>query len=491
METSVGSKAFSGVVWKFMERMSAQIVTFIVSIILARLLTPEDYGSIAVINVFIAIANVFVVSGFGNALIQKKNADDVDFSSVFYFNIVFSCILYAGLFFAAPYIADFYHIPILGPGLRVLGLKLPLAAVNSIQHAYVSRNMIFKKFFLSTSIGTVLSAVVGIGLAYAGAGIWALVAQYLTNSFIDTLVLLITVKWRPILAFQIGRLRSLLSFGWKVLCQNLVLTVYDQLKSIIIARKYTSEDLAYYTKGISFPSLIITNINSSIGSVLFPALASCQEDKDKMRQGVKRSITVSAYLVFPLMAGLFLVASELVPVLLTEKWNESIPFLRIACLYMATYVINTANLQAINALGRSDLSLKLEVIKRGTGLALIFITMQFGVLYMAISDLMVAIIAIALNVHENSKLLHYTLKQQVKDLVPTLLRTALMVIVVVITQNILGAAMQSKLALLIIETIIGACVYVISSIVVPAEELCYILEKLNLKNKLKLKKYKK
>ena len=474
---SIGNKAFSGAIWKFMERITAQVVTFVVSIVLARLLTPEDYGTIAMINVFIAIANVFVVSGFGNALIQKKNADTIDFSSVFYFNITFSMILYGILFLLSPIIADFYNMPILEPGLRVLGVKLPLAAVNSVQQAYVSRKMIFKKFFFSTIIGTALSAVVGIGLAFLGYGVWALIAQYLTNSIVDTLVLWITVKWRPVFIVDLERLKGLISYGWKVLCQSLVLTVYDQLKSLIIGRRYSSEDLAYYNKGIQFPSLIITNINSSISSVLFPALSSYQDDRQKMIYGIKKSISIGAYLVFPLMAGMFVVATELIPLLLTEKWNSSIPFLRIACVYMSAYVINTANLQAINALGRSDVSLKLELLKRGFGLIMILISMRFGVLYMALSDLTVAIFAIWLNVYENSKLLGYTLSQQLKDIAPSAIRTMIMVVAVLTVQWMLKLYTDSLFIILAIESFVGALVYLLCSIVVPAKEMQYIIQK--------------
>ncbi|MGN0601570.1 MAG: lipopolysaccharide biosynthesis protein [Oscillospiraceae bacterium] len=474
---NVSDEVLSGVAWKFLERILAQLVTFIVSVVLARMLTPGDYGVVAIINVFITIANVFVVSGLGNALIQKKDADDIDFSSVFYFNIGLSIVLYAGIYIIAPYIADFYKMPLLCWGLRVLGIKLPIAAVNSVQNAFVSRKMIFKKFFFATSIGTVISALVGIGLAFMGAGAWALIAQYLTNSIIDTIVLWYTVSWKPKLLYNWGRLKGLLSFGWKILIQNLVMTSYDQLKSMIIGRKYSSTDLAYYSKGIQFPLLVVGNINSAIGSVLFPALSTYQDDKDKMQQGVRRSITISAFLVFPMMAGLFVVAGEFIPVLLTNKWNDCIPYLRIACIYMSTYVINVANLQAINALGRSDVTLKLEIIKKISGLLLILITMQFGVIYMALADIVLVIIATSLNCYENSKLLGYSLLQQIKDVLPTILRTLVMTVIVYFSRMIMISIDIPIILMLGLEIIIGGLSYILVSHITKSNELKYILNK--------------
>ena len=280
------NKVLSGLFWKFGERISAQLVTFIVSIVLARLLSPDDYGNIALVTVFITIANVFVVNGFGSALIQKQEADNVDFSSVFYANIVFSCILYVIIFLVSPVVADFYASPILCPVLRVLGLRIPVAAINSVQQAYVSRHMLFKKFFFSTLFGTLLSGVVGCVMAYMGFGIWALVAQYLVNTSVDTIVLWFTVRWRPDFVFSFSRVKVLLSYGWKLLLSGLLDTGYTQLRSLIIGKKYTSADLAYYNRGQQYPQLVVTNINTSISSVLFPAISKCQDDLSRVNDWI-------------------------------------------------------------------------------------------------------------------------------------------------------------------------------------------------------------
>ena len=480
------NKVISGLLWKFSERMAAQIVTFIVTIILARMIAPEDYGAIALITIFITIANVFVVSGFGNALIQKKDADDIDCSSVFYFNIVFSVLIYFIIFLIAPYVAKFYNMDILKPLLRILALKVVLAGVNSIQQAYVSKKMMFRKFFLSTLIGTIVSAFVGVGLAIYGAGVWALVAQQLSNALLDTVILWITVKWRPILKFDFGRVIGLISYGWKILATNLINAIYDNLKNLIIGKKYSSVDLAYYSKGKQFPELFVTNINSAIGSVLFPAMALIQDDKERLKESIRKSIMLSSFIMLPLMAGLFVLADDVVTLLLTDTWSFCVPYLRIACIYLSTYPINTANLQALNAIGRSDYYLKLEVIKRSIGIILILITMNYGVFWIASSDILVTIFAIIINTYPNSKLLNYSLIEQMKDLLPNIIRSVIMGSIVYVINGILNNYIDLILIRLIINTIIGSIIYFALSYLTNSEEIKIILEKIKLfKNKSK------
>ena len=254
-------------IWRFAERCGAQLVTFVVSIILARILAPEDYGTIALVTVFTTIMQVFVDSGLGTALIQKKDADDLDFSSVFYFNFSICLVLYTVMFVVAPFIARFYSDDSLTPIIRVISLTIIISGVKGIQQSYVSRNMLFKSFFYSTLGGTIISAFVGIALAYAGFGIWAIVAQQLSNTAIDTLILWVTVKWRPKKLFSWESLKGLLSFGWKMLASSLLDTVYNNIRSLIIGKMYSSSDLAFYDQGRKFPNVIVTNINTSIEQI--------------------------------------------------------------------------------------------------------------------------------------------------------------------------------------------------------------------------------
>lgn len=366
-------------IWCFAERCGAQLVTFIVSIVLARILAPEDYGKIALITVFTTILQVFVDSGLGTALIQKKNADELDFSSVFYFNFVVCIILYIGMFLAAPFIAQFYNDLSLTPIIRVISLTIIISGVKGIQQSYVSKNMLFKRFFYSTLGGTVFSAALGIGMAWAGAGVWAIVAQQLSNTAIDTLILWITVKWRPKKMFSWKRLKSLLSFGWKMLVSSLLETVYTNIRSLIIGKMYSSSDLAFYNQGDKLPNVIVNNINTSIDSVLLPTLSKEQDDKERVKNMTRRAIKVSTYIMSPLMMGLAFCATPIVEIVLTEKWLPCVPFLQIFCITYMFFPIHTANLNAIKAMGRSDLFLKLEIAKKIIGTVLLVSTMWFGV----------------------------------------------------------------------------------------------------------------
>ena len=311
---------FSNFIWRFLERVGAQLVSFVVSIILARILNPEDYGTVALVSVFINILGVFVDSGLGTALIQKKEADDVDFSTVFYTNICFCLIIYVSLFFIAPFISRFYNKPELSVLIRVSSIIIIISGLKNIQQAYVSRTLQFKRFFFATLGGTITAAVIGILMAYKGFGVWALVAQQLVNATIDTLILWLTVRWRPILAFSAKRLKTLFSYGWKLLLSGLLESVYTNLRQLIIGKKYTSLDLAFYNKGEMFPKIIVNNINSSIDSVLLPAMSIEQDDSVRVKNITRRAIKVSTYCIAPIMMGIVGCAPSLIQIILTDKW---------------------------------------------------------------------------------------------------------------------------------------------------------------------------
>lgn len=473
-DSNLRRKVISGLFWKFGERITAQTISLIVSILLARMLEPSDYGAIALIMIFITLANVFVSSGFGNALIQKKETDNLDFSSVFYINIVISLILYGGLFMIAPIVANFYNIPVLSPALRVLGIRIPIAAINSIQQAYVSRNMLFKRFFWSTLFGTLSSGVVGVCMAYHGFGIWALVAQYLSNTCIDTIVLWFTVRWRPVFKCSWKRASKLISYGWKLLVSGLIDSGYSQLRSLIIGKIYAPADLAFYNQGDKYPSLIVTNVNTSISAVFFPAISKFQDDANRVKQMTRRAIQISAYVMWPLMIGLAVVAEPVIRLILTEKWLPCVPFLRIFCLTYGLYPIHTANLQALNALGRSDLFLQLEIEKKLIGMVALFLTVKSGPLAIAFSFLITGIIGTFINSSPNKKLIGYSYIEQISDLAPPLLISLLMAAVIYpITFLVL-----SDLVTVILQILIGGLVYLIVSKITKQQSLEYILQSL-------------
>lgn len=457
-------------VWRFLERFGAQIVSFVVSIVLARLLDPDVYGTTALVTVFTTILNVFVDSGFGNALIQKKDADDLDFSSVFYFNIVMCAALYAVMFFAAPLIATFYAYESLTPVVRVLSLTVVISGVKNVQQAYVSRTMQFKRFFWATLVGTLTSAVVGIALAYFGFGVWALVAQNLTNTTIDTIMLWFTVKWRPKKMFSLTRLKSLFNFGWKLLVSALLDTVYNELRQLVIGKVYSSSDLAYYNKGRQFPYLIIQNVNSSIDSVLLPSMSKEQDKKEHVKKMTRRAIKTSTYIMAPIMMGMFACAEPVILFLLTDKWADAIPFMRIFCVTFMFYPIHTANLNAIKAMGRSDYFLKLEIIKKCIGLALLFATMFISVKAIAYGMLASSFISQIVNAYPNRKLLDYGYVQQMKDILPAIL-LAVFMMGCVYCVTFLGL---SDILTLIIQIPLGVLIYIGGSALLKLEAFQYL-----------------
>lgn len=423
---NIKKKTITSLIWRFFERTGAQGVSFIVSIVLARLLAPEAYGIIALITVITSILQVFVDAGMGSALIQKKDADDVDFSSVFIFNMIMCIVLYFLLFFLAPSISAFYNNESLTPMIRVMGIILIISGLKNVQQAYVSIKLQFKRFFFATLGGTIGAAIVGIFMAYRGFGAWALIAQNLFNTTVDTIILWITVRWRPKRMFSFSRLKKLINYGWKLLAASLINTIYVNLRSLIIGKMYTAEDLAYYNKGGSFPSLVVSNINSSIDSVLLPTLSSFQDDKERIKSITRRSIVISSYIMWPMMIGLVTVAKPLIQFLLTDKWLMAVPFLQIICIQYGLDPFSTANLNAIKAIGRSDILLKMEIFKKILSIIILLSSIKYGVKAIALSGLIYGIIATIINAFPNKKLLNYSYIEQMKDVLPYILLSCIM-----------------------------------------------------------------
>lgn len=461
---------FSNLFWRFAERCGAQIVSFIVSIVLARILIPDDYGTVALVTVFTAILQVFVDSGLGTALIQKKDADELDFSSVFYFNFAVCIVLYVGMFIAAPYIAVFYDDETLISVIRVLSLTIVISGVKGIQQAYVSRHMMFKRFFFSTIGGTIFSAFLGIALAYAGFEVWALVAQQLTNTAIDTLILWLTVRWRPKLMFSWTRLKELLKFGWRLLVSALLDTCYSNLRNLIIGKLYSSSDLAFYNQADKFPKVIVTNINTSIDSVLLPTMSSAQDDRERVKNMTRRAIKTSTYVMAPLMMGMAFCAEPIVHLVLTDKWMPCVPYLRIFCITYMFWPVHTANLNAINAMGRSDWFLRLEIMKKAVGMMLLVSTMWFGVMAMTYSLLVGSVISQIINSWPNRKLLNYSYLDQVKDFAPGILLAVFMGVCV----YFIGYIPLPTIVTLVIQIIAGVAIYIMISAILKLEEFEYL-----------------
>lgn len=459
--------------WKFAERATAQGVALVVSLILARLLAPADYGVISIVAVLITLANALVTDGFGSALIQKKNADALDFFSVLYFTIGFSVVLYAILFFVAPFISNFYGegYEVLTMVIRALGLLIILSGINSVQQAYVARKMIFKTSFWATLTGSIISAIVGITLAFSGFGVWALVAQHLTNTLAGTISLTLLLKKKPQYIFSFQRLRRLLKYGSKLISTRLLITGYEELRTIIIGKLYSFADLAYFDRGKQFPNLIATNINTTFSSVLFPKMAKEQENIEKVREITLRAIRFSAYVMSPLMIGLAVIAEPLIRLVLTEKWLGCVPLLQLFCVVNLFQPIHSANLQAIKAIGQSDVFFKLEVIKKTIELVVLFCVMWYGVKAIVISIAVLTALFTLVNAYPNKMLLNYTLQEQMKDIAPSLLMSAVMAAFV----WPMTALPIGDFVMLLLQIIAGMLIYITLSILTKNKEFFYIL----------------
>ena len=470
MDNITRKKVIANLIWRFLERIGSQGLLALVTILLARLLSPSVFGIVALTMVFITILQVFIDSGLGNALIQKKNADDLDFSSVFFFNILVCLVLYIGLFLAAPHIASFYKMPDLVLVIRILSLILIVSGMRNIQQAYVSRYLLFKKFFYATIGGTISGAIIGIWMAYAGYGIWALVVQNLLTAVVGTIILWYVVAWRPKMMFSFQRLKGLFSYGWKLLVSALLDTGYNNLTSLVIGKLYTPASLAFYERGCQFPQFIVSNINTAVDSVLFPVMSAQQDDRERVRSMTRRAIKISTYLIMPIMMCLGVCAEPIVRLVLTEKWLPCVFFLRIFCFVFAFWPVHTANLNAIKALGRSDLFLKLEIVKKIVGLLALFATMYISVEAMAISLIITSILGQIINSWPNQKLLNYSYLDQVKDMLPQIGMCCLMGVVLFCVQLL----NLDDLSTLLIQITLGMLSYLLVSRLLHIESFEYL-----------------
>lgn len=417
----IKDKVVGGLLWKFLERISTQGVTFVLQIILARLLLPEEYGLIAMINVFIALANIFVTSGFSTSLIQKKDADDLDFSTILWSSLAVSVFLYVILYFAAPFIASFYEMPQLVPVTRIYSISLIFLAYNSIQQAYVSRKMLFRKMFYSTLFGSILSGIIGIVFAYLNFGIWSLVSQYTLNIIFNIIILQCIIDWKAKLVFSWNRAKKLMKYGSNILGAAFVGQLFEELRQLLIGKYYTAADLAYFNRGRALPTLISSNIEASINQVMFPAMSDYSDKPLEIKNMVRRSIQVSSFVMYFFMTLLAVASRPIIILLLTEKWAPAVPYMQMICISSMIAIMSTANMQAIKAIGRSDIVLKLEFWKKPAFLIILFCAVQHSVYAVALTMPIYSLYAAIVNMWPNKKLLNYSIVEQFRDQMPAVL----------------------------------------------------------------------
>lgn len=461
----------NSMIWKLLERFSSQLASFVISIILARKLMPDDYGIIAIILVFINIANVIIDGGFNTALIQKKDADQKDFSTIFWFCLMMAVVMYLLLFFCAPLISSFYKNDILTPVLRVLGLNIFVFSFNSIQRAYVSRHMLFRKLFYVNAAAIILSGIIGIAMAYGGYGVWALVGQTLACSVLCCVLMLFFVRWLPTFVFSKERFVGLFDYGWKIFLTNFIIAVFIDIRSLVIGKLYKPASLAFFDRGKSLPSLLMTNVTNSIDTVLLPALSHEQDDKTRVKQMMRRSVQVSYLFVAPLLIGFIFVAREIVLALLTEKWLPAVPFIQIFCVAFFLMPLQNINTTGIKSLGYSGITLKLEIAKKVIEALILVISFMINVYAVAWGIVLYNAICIIINLAPSKKLVDYGLLEQLKDVMPTFLAAILMGCVVYSCSFL---PMNNTL-LLILQIVVGATVYCLFCYLLKLDSFTYII----------------
>ena len=452
----------SGLIWTFAERIAAQLVSTVVTIILARLLDPENYGVVAIVMVFINICNVFVTSGMGTALVQGKEITEKDYNSAFVISITISTFIYGVLFLGAPYVASFYQIEQLSNVIRVMGLALPVASINTIQQARIQRKMAFKRFFIATSYGTLLSGAIGIVMAIYGCGVWALVAQFLSNRIINTFIVSFIEKWIPSFVFFIDNAKKIFQFGWKVLATELVFTVESEIRSLMVGKVFGSMDLGFFEQGRKYPALIVQNINASINKVMLPAYAQRQDDLYALKELLRKSIRIGLYYLAPFLVIFAVVSDTLFPLIFTDKWNTCIPFVKVFCVAYLTRPLESSCHQALLGIGRSDTVLRIMTWIQLSDLLLIIIAVFYykSVLYVAISSILVTIISLCLFLRYTHIYLSYSLKEQLADFCPILF----IVLLVAIFVYFLGTFSINSAFKIIIQIVGGVLWYIMLSV---------------------------
>lgn len=465
------SKALKGVMWNGIEKVGIRFVSFIVTIIIARILSPSDYGIIGMIMVFISIAGIFIDSGMGQALVQKKDRSQSDMSTLFYFNIGVSTICYVILFFAAPYISDFYNVAILTPILRILGLNLIISSLGAVQRANLYIALDFRTLASINIAVVAVSGAIGIIMAYSGFGVWALVGQQITSALVTSLLLWIIGKWHPITGFSKTSFQKLWKYGSKLLAAGIVATIMREIYTITIGKFYNSSELGYYTRATQTTDLVSSTSNDVINAVTFPILSSLQDDRSRMIEVYSRMLGMTAFFIFPIMVGLAVIATPLISVLLTDKWLPTVPLLQWLCFARMFTPISALNMNILNAVGRSDLFMKLDLSKLPLTILTMIITIPLGVKAIVIGNFVNTFICYFVNAYLPGKMFDFGVKAQFKIFWRILLATALMVLATWLSMQFFN----SMILKLIIGIVVGTISYAIFAYIFKIREMKEVL----------------
>ena len=416
---SLKDKTVKGASWSFIDNISSQGITFLVGLVLARLLTPEEYGLIGIITIFIAVFNSIVDSGFSNALIRKNDAKDIDYNTVFITNLIISVILFFVLYLCAPAISRFFNQPQLIYLLRVMGSIVIINAFAIIQRTIFVKNVDFKTQTKVSLISSITSGVVGVGMAIGGCGVWSLVGQQISKQFLNSAFLWVFSKWYPKVQFSFTSFKGLFSFGWKLLVSGLIDTAWREIYQVVIGKCYSPATLGQYTRAQQFASICSSNLISVVQRVTYPVLSSVQDDEERLKGGYKRLIRVTMLFTFTLMLGLAAVAKPMILVLIGEQWLPCVPFLQIISFQMMLYPLHSLNLNMLQVQGRSDLFLKLEIIKKIIAVGPLILGIFVNIYWMLVSSVLTGFINYYLNAYYSGPFLNYSIKEQVKDILPS------------------------------------------------------------------------
>ena len=465
-------KVVSSLAYNFIERISVKLVGLVISIILARLIAPDDLGQLAIITVFINLSQTIIQGGFNTALIQSKTTDETDYSTVFYISLSAAIVLIAALYIGAPFISHYYETDALTWPIRAYSFVLLFGAFNSVQLAKLQKEMKFKITMYATLIATVLSGILGIAMAYLGLGLWALVIYNASHVVFSCLTMLASARWIPRLVFSFERAKQLFSYGWKMFVSAILCSVYYDIRTLIVGKKFSTEDLGYYDRGQQFPIVISQNLSYAIQAVMFPTLAACQDEISRVKALLRRSVTLGAIVIVPMMVGLAVTAESVILLLLTDKWLPCLIYMQIVCIAEASLSLCSSNLVAIKAIGRSDVYMKLEIVRRVLMLVVLAISLfcfnspvaiAVGFLISSWLDYIVITIPV-------KKLLNYGLLEQLKDLWKIFAAAAVMGVVVY-------AVSLVKMGLLLglcVQIATGVAVYVVACWLLKIESFIYL-----------------
>lgn len=426
MPQTLKSKAIQGVFWTFVEAFGARLVQFTVGIILARLLLPEQFGLIGMLLIFMAVAQVFLDSGFGSGLIQKKDASQEDICTVFYFNIALGVITALTLCLAAPAIAMFYNQPVLTQLMRVLSLAIVINSFGLIQNTMMRKQINFRVITIAVLVAAGLSGAIGITMAYLGYGVWSLAVQQVSNAFFRTTMLWLISSWRPALVFRFQALKEMFGFSSRLMATALLNQTFNNIYLLAIGKLFSAGQLGLYTRAQNFQDLPAQSLSRVVAKVSFPVFSAIQEDKGRLKRGLKKALISLVLVNFPMMIGLAVVAHPLILALLTEKWIECVPYLQVLCLSGLMYPLHQMNINVLQALGRSDLILKLEVIKKSLIVLNIAVTWRWGIMAMISGHVGISVVSYYLNTYYNGKLIDYPMGEQLRDMAAYLLAAVVM-----------------------------------------------------------------